>query len=48
MSSTVAPMDAQAAKYSAWRSRAITWVAGTGVSPSAAQTRASTAGSMFE
>ncbi len=48
MSSMVAPMDAQAARYSAWRSRAITWVAGTGVRPRAAQTRDSTAGSMLE
>ena len=48
MSSMVAPIDAQAARYSAWRSRAMTWVAGTGVSPSAAHTRASTAGSILE
>ena len=34
----VAPTDAQAYRYSAWRSRATTWVAGTGVSPSAAHT----------
>ena len=34
-SSTVAPTDAHAYRYSAWRSRAITCVAGTGVRPRA-------------
>ncbi len=48
ISSIVAPTEAQAQRYSAWRSRATTWVAGTGVRPSAAHTMASTAGSMFE
>ena len=43
-----APTAAQAQRYSAWRSRATTWVAGTGVSPRAAHTWASTAGSMLE
>ena len=41
-------MDAQAHKYSACRSRAITCVAGTATRPSALATWASTAGSMFE
>ena len=48
ISSTVAPTEAHAYRYSAWRSRAITWVAGTGVRPRAAQTWRSTAGSMLE
>ena len=34
-SSMVAPTEAQAYRYWAWRSRAITWVAGTGCSPRA-------------
>ena len=48
ISSMVAPTEAQAHRYSAWRSRATTWVAGVGVRPSAAQTWSSTRGSMFE
>ncbi len=35
ISSMVAPTAAQAQRYSAWRSRAMTWVAGTGVRPRA-------------
>ena len=36
--STVAPTAAQAQRYSAWRSRATTCVAGTGVRPNAPAT----------
>ena len=46
--SHVAAVEAHAHNSSAWRSRAITWVAGTGVSPSASPTNCSTAGSMLE
>ncbi len=46
--SMVAPTDAQAQRYSAWRSRATTWVAGTGTRPRAEHTWASTRGSMLE
>ena len=42
------PTEAQAKRYSAWRSRAMTWVAGTGFRPSARHTSASTEGSMLE
>ena len=45
ISSIVAPTDAQAHRYSACRSRAMTCVAGTGVRPSAAHTWRSTKGS---
>ncbi len=38
MASTVAPAEAQAHRYSAWRSRATTWLAGTGVRPRARHT----------
>ena len=48
ISSMVAPTEAQAHRYSAWRSRATTWVAGVGVSPRARQTCSSTRGSMLE
>ena len=47
-SSHVAATAAHAHRNSAWRSRAITCVAGTGRSPSAAPTWRSTAGSMLE
>ena len=46
--SIVVPRAAQAVTNSAWRSRAITCVAGTGTSPSALATCCSTRGSMFE
>ena len=46
--SMVAPTEAQAHRYSAWRSRATTWVAGTGTRPRAEHTCASTRGSMLE
>ncbi len=48
MDSTVVPTEAQAHRYSAWRSRETTWVAGVGVSPRARQTCSSTRGSMLE
>jgi len=44
----VVPRLAQAHRYSAWRSRATTCVAGTGTRPSRSPTRASTRGSTFE
>ena len=43
-----APSDAHAYSSSAWRSRAITCVAGTGVSPRCSHTYASTSGSICE
>ena len=48
ISSMVAPTAAQAQRYSAWRSRATTWVAGVGVRPRDRQTCSSTRGSMLE
>ena len=46
--SMVAPTEAHAHRYSAWRSRATTWVAGVGTSPRAAHTGISIQGSMLE